>query len=197
MAEWWPENLQKHSFEIATLDKSSNLIGGFPILSNGNPHNLPIESIGRIYTSNGDGTGFLYHSSRGLLVISSKHLIHTGFETKPSEYTLITFAASHKFRRDINTDHNTHHNTHPEYRCLKPLPIDLEIFQQQFDPVTQYAYAFPNDIIAFELIDICFCGRSVSPISVSGLRFLETTPMRGHLRTLGVPWRRILWNLCS
>ena len=180
MSEWCPESLRIHSFEIATVDQNNNLIGGFPILSNGNPHRLPIESVGRIYTSNGDGTGFLYRSSRGLMVISSKHLLHTGFDPKPLEYIYVTFALKHKFRRDKRTNHNTH----PEYRRLKPLPIDLEIFQQQFDPVTKCAYALPNDIIAFELIDICCCGRSVNPISMSGLRFLDTKPVRGEICVL-------------
>ena len=42
MAEWCPESMPMHSFEIATVDQNNNLIGGFPIQAHGNPHQLPL-----------------------------------------------------------------------------------------------------------------------------------------------------------
>ena len=174
MSDWWTEKLPARSFEIVTLDASDHLIGGFPVSQWNGPGDLPIESVGRIYTNNGNGTGILYRlpSSR-LSVISNKHVFCHAFDSAPLTYMVITFDPTHSYKIDKHTSHGIH----PEYRRLKPLLCNSEIFTNQLDPITGYPYAIPNDILAFELENICICNSSLSDLTAQGIQVLENRPL--------------------
>ena len=185
MVEWCDDKRPMHSMEIITLDSKNNLIGGFPVRNHGNPKGLPLRSVGRIYTSNGHSTGFLYSSiSHGLIVLSTLHSYRTSFETKPVEFIYIVFDVNHNYDQDKNSSHCRH----PIYRKLNPINKNLELHSMQYDPISDCPYSLPNDIMMFEVVDVCVCGRRVSPLKSGGLEIIDyKESMDNKVTLLGYP----------
>ena len=167
MVEWCDDKYPLHGIEICVLKEKNNLAGGFPLLQYGNTKNLPIDSICRIYTNNGNSSGFLYNSPYdGLVVLSVLHSYSTVFALNPTTELYAIFGL---VDTDYYADSLLPHKNHPTYRTLKPIPKYLNVFSIQLDPISQYPYSIPNDIIVYEIVNTCICGKTVLPLIHEGL----------------------------
>ena len=166
----WEEGEPLRCIEIITLDDSNNLSGGFPVITYGNPKGLPLESVGRIYAGNGSSTGFLYNSAAyGLVVISTMHSYLTSFDLHPPTYINIVFNLAHNFTQDKHSPHGQH----PDYRQLKPILKSLNTQLIQNDPISDCPYSLPNDIIIYELLNVCICGITLPQLQTVGLEIVS------------------------
>ena len=170
MVEWCGESNLVHCTEILTLDERNNLSGGFPINTYVNPMSMPIESVGRIYASNRNTTGFLYKSPLyGLVVLSAHSSYATSFDSASPTNINIVFNLDHNY----NEDKDSPHTQHPDYRKLKPISKNLNTQLIQNDPISECPYSLPNDIIIYEILNVCICGSRVFPVQAGGLEIID------------------------
>ena len=58
----------------------------------------------------------------------------------------------------------------------------------QYDPISDCPYSLPNDIMMFELVNVCVCGRIVSPLGIGGLEIIDyKESMDNKVTLLGYP----------
>ena len=186
MVEMIEDRMPMHVIEIITLDKNGKLRGGHRADFNNNREGLPFKSVGRIYTSISGGTGFLFNSySRGLVVLSVKHIWRCSFDRSDPENCFITFEPNHNYKIDKE---QPNHDDHPIYRRLHYMDMDFSTLGSQHDPISGFLYSIPNDITIFTIENICLCGKNVDPIMEPPLEFADIGHCENlHCTLLGYP----------